>query len=388
MSKEKKQPKEPENPFAGFVVSSGGIIPEESTEDTEDDVIAGDPDLIEDEIDTNEDAIKRGDEALKKVIEAQEKATKKKKEPSTKTPTEDDTEVEEEIEDSLEGTETADNGFKTTLSTLADKGILTFDEANVEDSEDGFYKAIEETVNNRLKKKVEGYGEEAVKFLDFLEAGGNPKQYIDTVYNNVSLEDYDITSEVNQKALLRHSLEMEEYTAEEAEDMITEWTDNGTLEKRSKTALVRLQKLEKLQQAEMVEAQKQRDTEQKNARKKYWDDFKSDLDKREDIKGFKVTPKVKEDLWKFMTSVDKKTGKTDYEKAIAENKDSALVFAYLAMKNFDISKLEKQVATKVSSGIGSLIKNYSKSSKDKISSGRTDIQPEGDNPFSGFRKLA
>lgn len=387
MSKEKKQPKEPESPFAGFVVSSGGIVPTVSDDTIEDDVVAGDPDLIEDEIVVDEDAIKRGDEALKKVIEAQEKANKRKKEPSTKTPTEDDAEVEEEIEDSLEGPETSETGFKATLSALADKGILSFDEDNVDDSEDGFYKAIEETVNNRLKKKVEGYGEEAVKFLDFLEAGGNPKQYIDTVYNNVSLEDYDINSEANQKALLRHSLEMEDYTAEEAEDMITEWADNGTLEKRSKTALVRLQKLEKLQQAEMVEAQKQRDIESRNARKKYWDDFKSDLDKREDIKGFKVTPKVKEDLWKFMTAVDKKTGKTDYEKAIAENKDSALVFAYLAMKNFDISKLEKQVTTKVSSGVASLIKNYGKSSKDRISSGRTDVQPEGENHFAGFKKM-
>ena len=89
-----------------------------------------------------------------------------------------------------------------------------------------------------------------------------------------------------------------------------------------------------------------------------------------------------------MTVVDRKTGKTEYQKAIEANGDSAYLFAYLSMKNFDIAKLEKQVTTKVSSKLNGIMKNYQSSTKEKISSGRTEYNEEGENPFAGFKKMA
>lgn len=375
-----------EDPFAAFTIAEGGIPT--PTDDSEDDVITGDPDLIEDEpIDDEPEAasLKKGDKALEKVIKAQAKASKNALEPSTKEPSEDDAEVDEPIEDSLEP-ESA--GFKPTAIALAEKGILFFDESKIDDSEDGFDKAIEETVNNRIVKTLEAHGEDAINFYNYIKAGGNPKQYIDTVYSDTSWADFNVESEATQKITLRESLEFDGYTPEEAEDMINEWADNGTLEKRAKPALLKMQKLELAQKTEMIETQKARAEQAKATEKKYWDDFKEEVSKKDNIKGFKLTPKMRENLIAHMTIVDKKTGKTAYQKAIENDREASLLFALQSMTNFDISKLEKQVASKASSSVAALIKNYSKSSKDKISSGRTDFQTEGDDPFAGFKKIA
>lgn len=87
-----------------------------------------------------------------------------------------------------------------------------------------------------------------------------------------------------------------------------------------------------------------------------------------------------------MTAVDKKTGKTAYQQALDNDTEASLLFALQSMNNFDISKLEKQVESKVSNKFNSLLKNYSKTSKEKISSGTTQ-QFEGDDPFKEFKKM-
>lgn len=380
MSKNKEE--QIENPFDAFDILKGNFVP---PSDKDDDVISGDDKLITDEVedeieDPEKESLKKGDEALKKVIEQQSKANKSN---TQETIEEDSEEDSEEIVDN----NNQSNGFIDAIRELREKGILEFDSDDIEDSEEGLEKSIQETVNNKIKNHIASFGEEALDFLAFIEAGGDPKQFIGTYYGNDSWEDYKIDSESSQKVAVRESLRLAGETPEDIEDMITEFEENGTLEKRAKSAIVKLQKVEKEQKAQLVEAQKQRDAEEKAANQKYWNDFKSDLDKREDIKGFKVTPKVKDDLWKFMTVIDKSSGKTAYQKAVEENQDSSLLFAYLAMKNFDISKLEKQVTNKAASKVAGLIKNYQPSSKEKLSTGRTHVDNDGEDPFAAFKTI-
>jgi hypothetical protein len=277
-------------------------------------------------------------------------------------------------------------GYLQAIKELNDKGILDLTSEEIEDSEEGFQKAIDETVNNRIRKHVASLGDEALSFLEFVENGGNPKDFINTYYGEHSWETFDLESEASQKIAIRESLKLSGETPEDIEDLITEFEDNGTLEKRAKSAINKLQKFEKEQKAVIVEQQKQRAVAEREANIKYWNDFKADLDKKEEIKGFKVNPKVKEDLWKFMTITDR-TGKTAYQKAVEENQDSSLLFAYMAMNNFDITKLEKQVASKAASKVAKIIKNYEKSSKDKISGGRTYVDKDGEDPFASFTQI-
>lgn len=375
MSKEKN-----EDPFAAFNMLQGAIIPSDNDggEETESDIIDGDPDLLDDNIDPEKDALKKGDIALAAIVEKQAKASKKS-EPIID-------EVEDTDQDDLED-EIKEAGFKTAITSLVDKGILDMDLESIEDSEEGLETAINQTVNSKIKSHIASLGEEAIDFLAYIEAGGDPKTFHDTYYKEHSWSDYSIESESSQKIAVRESLKLSGETPEDIEDLISEFEENGSLEKRAKSALVKLQKFDEVSKKNLLESQKQKDLIEKESNKKYWDSFKENLDKKEDLKGFKINKKVKDNLWDYMTVIDKKTGKTEYQKAVAENTDASLLFAYIAMNKFDITSLEKQVTTKAASNLAGIVKNYQKSSKDKISSGVSHYDKEGDDPFALFKAI-
>lgn len=384
--------KDNENPFAGFDLLNGGFgntKPDTNEDIPDDDIIDGDPTLLEDNDDSDlGDNAKDAEKLLEEVAKKQAKAAAKKEATNIKPDLTDDTNNDDLIDDDSE--EEVGAGFKPALSHLSDKGILEFNDADIEDSEEGFEKAIEQTINSKFEKLLHNkLGEEGLALLQFIDNGGNPKDFIETYYNEASWADYSIEdNEAAQKITVRESLKLDGYEPEEIEDMISEFTDNGTLEKRAKTHLNKLQKAEANLQKELVERQKIKAEQDKAAEKKYWEDFKDNILKKDELKGFKLTPKVKENLVNFFTVTDKKTGKTGYQKAVESDSDAALLFGLQAMNNFDISKLEKQVVTKAASKLNGIMKNYKPSTRERMSTGSTHYDTEGDNPFAGFKKMA
>lgn len=381
--------KELANPFTAFSVLKGEFVPPEPSEDEgTDDVKAGDDTIIEDKLDdvvlpTDDKVLEKGDKALEKIIEKQKQAAIKK----TKEPIDDLEDTDSEEDDTKGPSKNENSGIKEFVKSLYDKGISDFDDSDeeFEDSEEGIGKVIDKTLKNRINKWVQSLPEEGVKFLDYIQQGGDPKKFIDTYYSEKSWDDFKIDNEEAQKIVVKEKLKAEGYDTTEIDEMVTEWYDNGTLEKRAKSALPKLQKDEQAQKAQLLEAQKREDARKAQEAQAYWDSFKKELYAKEDIKGFKLTDKVKDKLWNFMTDIDKRTGKTAYEKAIEDNKESSYLFAYLAMNNFDSSKLEKQIETKVSNKFSSMLKNYANTSKGKISSGGTD-ESFNTSPFEGFKK--
>lgn len=385
--------KDNENPFAGFDLLNGGFgntKPDNDEDKPDDDIIDGDPSLLEDNDDSDlGDNASDADKLLEEVAKKQAKASAKK-ETAAKPEIKDDTSNDDLEDEPLESEEDEGAGFKPALSHLSDKGILEFNDADIEDSEEGFAKAIEQTVNSKFEKLLHNkLGEEGLALLEFIDNGGSPKDFIETYYNEASWAEYSIDdNEAAQKIAVRESLKLDGYEAEEIEDMISEFSDNGTLEKRAKTHLNKLQKAEASLQKELVERQKIKAEQDKAAEKKYWEDFKDNILKKDELKGFKLTPKVKENLVNFFTVTDKKTGKTGYQKAVESDSDAALLFGLQAMNNFDISKLEKQVVTKAASKLNGIMKNYKPSTRERMSTGTTHYEAEGDNPFAGFKKMA
>jgi hypothetical protein len=376
-----------ENPFQAFSVLKGDFNIGASNENADDDIKTGTEGLIEDTLDNQDDnlendAIKKADKALEEIADKQKKAIKKEEVVDDTTEDVDDTQKVEEDEEPKEST-----GISEFTKALYEKNVLDFDDTDedFEDSEEGLEKLINKTVNNRINKWAESLPEDYAKFLDYVQNGGDPKQFINTYYNTESWENFNLESEDNQKRAIKESLKLAGESPEDINDMIDEWEINGSLEKRAKSAITKLQKHEKAEKEKIVEYQKEQARKQEATNLEYWNNFKKDLYERETVAGFKLTPKVKDNLWNFMTQVDK-SGKTAYEKAIESNKESSYLFAYLAMNNFDSKKLEKQVETKVSNKLSGVLKNYSKDTKSKISSGTSDDNYDN-NPFSGFRKI-
>lgn len=367
-----------ENPFNTFDILKGQFVqpPTDDLDESNED----DDTLDSEDDDEGSEFSQESEDALKKVIEQQSKAKDKANTANT-------TDNDDESEDDSDTNTNQNNGYIDAIKDLSQKGILEFDSDEIEDSEEGLEKAINETVNNKIRKHIAGFGEEAIDFLAFIENGGHPRDFVTTYYGNQSWSEFDLESEAAQKAAIREQMRITGESPEDIEDMITTYEDSGILEKRAKISKDKLVKIEEKQKIELVEAQKERAIAEKAANQKYWNDFKTDLDKKEDIKGFKLTPKVKDSLWKHMTMIDKTTGKTGYQLAIENDRDAQLLFALQSMNKFDISKLEKQVENKVVSKVSGILKNYQPNSKEKISSGRTHVDKDGEDPFALFNSI-
>ena len=383
-----------DNPFGAFKILKGEFAPpsdEDDIQDGEEGILKEEPNDLTETSETEEDRLKKADKALEKIAERTAKKAKGEtiessqfKESNFDNDSDDSDDLDNEAGENEET-----SAFKEFTKNLYQKGVLDFDDSDedFEESEEGIEKLVNKTVGNRITKWVNDLPADYSKFLEFVQSGGRPKDFLNVYYGNHSWESFDIEDENKQALAVEESLRLSGEDEDEIRDMVDEWRDNGTLEKRAKSALVKLQKNEAIQKQEIVEIQKQQAVKQKEAQKQYWDGFKNDLFSRENIKGFKLTPKLKEKLWDHMTAIDRSTGKTAYQNSIDNNNEASLLFALQSMLDFDISKLEKQVETKVSNKFGKMLKNYSKTSKEKISGGSTYGNEDGSNPFAAFRKI-
>lgn len=383
-----------DNPFGAFKILKGEFAPpsdEDDIQDGEEGILKEEPNDLTETSETEEDRLKKADKALEKIAERTAKKAKGETIESSQfkeSNFDNDSDYSDDL-DNEAGENEETSAFKEFTKNLYQKGVLDFDDTDedFEESEEGIEKLVNKTVGNRITKWVNDLPADYSKFLEFVQSGGKPKDFLNVYYGNHSWESFDIEDENKQALAVEESLRLSGEDEDEIRDMVDEWRDNGTLEKRAKSALVKLQKNEAIQKQEIVEIQKQQAVKQKEAQKQYWDGFKNDLFSRENIKGFKLTPKLKEKLWDHMTAIDRSTGKTAYQNSIDNNNEASLLFALQSMLDFDISKLEKQVETKVSNKFGKMLKNYSKTSKEKISGGSTYGNEDGSNPFAAFRKI-
>ncbi len=313
----------------------------------------------------------------------QEEFLKNKKvdNPSVDT-TEDDKEDKSEEDDKF----SFKNDF---IKRYVDKG--SFDISNeefdkLEDNEDALDTAVEITLGKRWNEKVSSDKEEVKVFREFVEAGGDPKKFLELYYGEESYENFDSKYDRDQKEAISRFLEINGADEAEIAETLTEFETSGLLEKQAEKAIKKLQAWEKEQKKTMVEAQKKADADHKAAIKKYWEDLESTWMKKEDISGFPLTEKLKKDVFAHMTKpVDKKTGKSQLAINNETNEDAQFLYAYLDMLKWDISKLEKQVKTKVTSDFNKKIQNYT-DSRDKLKTGKIKVDEE--NPsFAGFKAL-
>lgn len=322
------------------------------------------------------------------AVEATVKATKKVADTKAKKAVKEEDSIEDVIEEEEEVKEPEESVFAILAKDLSSKGIVDLDEADKVETEDDLYKVVGKTVNNGISSYKQSLPEDGQKFLEFVENGGNPAEFHKLYYGDGSFEDFTIEDEDSQKHVIKEALKLEDFSDEEIEEELNDIIDMGKLEKKASTYLNKLKKVEKEQKALLLEAQKTYAKQQEAARAQEWETFKKGLFDKETIGGFKITPKLKEDLWDYMTKpVNKKTGETAYQRDSKENEDARYMFAYLLKNKWDIKALERQVESKQVSKLKDKLSSYSDTSK-KLKSAKTNVESENnENPFAAFKKV-
>lgn len=293
----------------------------------------------------------------------------------------DDTPTTTEVDDTEEGT------LHTFYNWLHENGVVeSLEEGKTVESEDDLKGVISTTIKKGIEDYKSSKPEEVQKFIDFVDNGGNPREFHRLYYEQRSWKDLDTKSESNQELIVREALKASGWDDEDIDSEISDKKDLGKLEPLAQKFHKKLIAGEEEEKESLIEAQKEYQKRQTELANKQWNDFKEDLYKKEEVQGFKLTPKVKDDLWNFMTKVDKKSGKTPLQIHNETNTNAQVLYAYLAMNNWDIKKLETQVKTKVTSELTKKLKNIT-DSREKFAKGGSEKlgSDRPNNSFSGFK---
>jgi hypothetical protein len=187
--------------------------------------------------------------------------------------------------------------------------------------------------------------------------------------------------------VIKAGLTSEGYSEDEIEEELADIDKLGNWEKKAKVYLKKLQAAEKEQKEALVEAQKQHAKRIDDENKAQFEAFKKGLFDKDSIAGFKFTPKLKTDLWDYMTKVvNKKTGETQYLIDSKSNEDARYMFAYLLKNKWDVKSLERQVSSKEVSKLRGKLANYSDSGAKAKSVLRERVkEASNDGNFSAFK---
>jgi hypothetical protein len=369
-----------ENLFEGFNLLKDGALaaPEKVAKKPKEE--------IKEELSAEDKKAKEAEDALELAkkeaddILAKKSKTSSKEEPGTDEEEEDGEDFKEEDEE---------GSLKPFVSHMASKGLIDWEEGEeFDDSEEGIEKLQAKTISNGINKWKAGYDEDTQKYLEFVENGGRPSDFHKYYYQDASFADLKLDDEDTQKYVIREGLIASGWSEEDVADEISLYEDAGKLEAKAESHLKRLQKIEADNKDLLVAAQKKYAEEQKEIQKQEWVEFKKGLFDKEQISGFKLTPKVKEEVWDYMTKVvSKKEGLTQYQIDSKEKGPEArYIFAYLMKNNWDASKLEKEMKNKVVSEVKKKLSNYS-DGRNKMKSGSPRLEKEEGNSFAGFKKM-
>lgn len=266
-------------------------------------------------------------------------------------------EIEEEDEDPV----------KIFASHLAEKGFIEFDSKDFEDKEfsdsdlwDAFDKKVEERVNEKLAPFLT---EETKELIEFLKSGGSAREYLEVNseddFSSYSDEVIEKDEEL-QKYIVARDL-FESGRADETEEVLKEFESSGLLEKMAKRAQRRLAKLQETKKVSLIESQKEKQEKAKKDYERAIQDLKKDIDATSEIGGFDISKTEKDKLFKFITEVDRRTGKTPRQiKEQEANRKGWLLYNYLMMNDFSLDNLKRKIKTESTKEFKDKLKNNKK----------------------------
>lgn len=321
-------------------------------------------------------------------LEKEKEETKTSKKEETKKDLENKEEENEENEEDIE--EDDNSPFLTFARFLDENGIADYDEENFEDSEAGLLAMVDKSVEKGVKAYKDNIPEDAKKFLEYLEAGGDPKQYVE---NSQSIPDYKglsddmLTKESVQKALVTDWMRLQGYSEEEISESLQDYEESGILEKQAKRIHPKLVGKQKEYEDNILNTQKEEHQKQIEAHKEYIEGIKKSIDTAEDIAGIPITKKAKDEFFKYVTESNKE-GKTKLLQDIEADPDAQLKMAWFMYNKFDFSKIETKAKTKVSSKLRDNLSNLDSSLKLKgKSKGSTKKKDSDELDLSSFKRL-
>jgi hypothetical protein len=258
------------------------------------------------------------------------------------------------------------NAFQAFASFLDEKGILNLGDKKIESEED-LTEAWQDSVGSAVSEWKSSLGQDSQKFIDYLEQGGDPQNYIQkkASFNYLKTTDAQVQGdETIQKNILRDLLTREGYDLQEITDKVKDYEDSGLLEKESMRAFKKLKGIEAQEDNGIVEGQKQENIKRQEAYKQYLGTLQSMINQKSDIAGFPISENQKKALYEYMTRPSTEINgqpATKLQSDINGDPDGQLKMAWLYMNKFDFTKFKKKAESSAASGLRESLGRYTDS---------------------------
>lgn len=289
---------------------------------------------------------------------------------------------EEVVDKNTEEIEDYSNvSYRAITDYLAESGIIDgLEDYEGEDSPEALEIAVGNTIKNMVQHYKDSIPEEGKQFLNYLEKGGDPSKFFQSLEKPIDFDSIDLTDEGNQKKVYTEYLKSLDYTPEEIQEELNDAEDNLLLEKKANTAIKKLQKIHQNKQANLVAEQEALIQEQEKQYTNYINSIKDTISSSNQIAGLSISPSEKVEFEKYLLQADDQ-GLTKYQKELNENPvQTQLELAYLKFKKYNFSKVTKQVKTEETRRIKNLIKN-----SDKVNSRSPQVTNNKQGDLSAFK---
>lgn len=310
----------------------------------------------------------------------------KEEEDDKDTSKDDEEEISEIDDDSIEEDKDIEYSYKALANFLAEEGAIDFEDSeDIEDTPDIIKDAVFNTAKNMVEEYKESIPEEGKDFLDYLEKGGDPSKYFQSLERPIDFNELNLEDDKNQKRVVGELLKSQGYSDDEIKETIQDYEDGLILEKQAKLASKKLEKVyEKKKEQLIASQQKEIEDRNKNA-ETYINEIKNTISTSDSLGGLSINNSDKKSFEKYLLQRDKE-GLTQYEKELKDNPiKTQLELAYLKFKKFNFAKVANKVKTDEARRIKGLVK--SKDATTKGGSKRVKSVDETGSDFSAFESF-
>ncbi len=302
----------------------------------------------EDEINLQEEEVinKSKPKIGEEVIEEEEEIIEEEEEI-----VEEEQELEEDPEEQEKQVEDSEFSYSPFIQELVDSDLLTIPEGKeYDDTTDGFKELIDDNVHLKHEEfKNNLINPTSAKFLEFLEAGGNPDEYIQKSAEIPDYANMDLEDENTLKNLIADHLTVQGYDTEDIDAQIAEYEEIGSLAKHATTAQKYLVKHAEKELANITKQQQQTEAERIKMLQEE-EEAARDIIFNKEIGGFKLPKTERDRLYDYIFKpIKKENGRILTQNLLEDDAETKIALAYYKMKKFSFKDIEAKVETKQAS---------------------------------------
>jgi hypothetical protein len=231
-------------------------------------------------------------------------------------------------------------------------------EGEYEETVEGITNFVKDISQQAAEDQLQGLFEqypEVQKHLDFLMAGGNSSQFLQTYnpqtdFGSIEMEESDVNI---QRAVLGQFFYNKGHDQEFINDMLDTLEDNGKLFGKAQIAKQELATLQEQQREQLLQHQRQQYEHQQLEVQKFWDEVADTIEQGNEFAGIKIPDRQKNQFFGYISKPVGPNGETqrdlDYQQA---GIDVKLAIDYLMYSGFKLDEIiDKKARTKSASSL-------------------------------------